>query len=333
MHDGTSNVAIGIDLGGTSTRAAVVDSSGSVLARIERPTDREESVDQIVRRLADDVARLLVKTGGESECGVRIGLAVPGPLDRTRTKLLRCVNLPSLENTTVGAELAAQIRTNVSLWTDAEAATWGEYIARQPRAQRFVHLRLGTGVACGVVIDGKLQRLDAERETHLDVLVVDHKDGALPCVCGLRGCLETVASGKALLRSASRLEIGPTLAFVQHVFDGRDKHATDLVEGAARAVTIAIENLTRRYRPEVICLGGGVCQHLPALREAVQRLTIRSPLPIVGRPGPDDEVTGDANLPDTGRMSLESARLGADSGIIGAAALARDARASVSLFR
>ena len=140
MHDGTSNVAIGIDLGGSSTRAAVVDSAGSVLARIERPTGREESLDQLVTHLADDVSRLLVETEGESERSIRVGLAVPGTLDRTRTKLLRCVNLSGLQNTAVGTELAARLHLARTTTRRAERAVVGLAKSQPVDAAAIVYL-------------------------------------------------------------------------------------------------------------------------------------------------------------------------------------------------
>ncbi|MCH7591214.1 MAG: ROK family protein [Planctomycetes bacterium] len=302
MSSRSSEFAIGIDIGATSTRSGLVDRSGVVLDRVVRPTDRNASAASLVSRLADDVVALLERTHGDTGRRVRLGLAIPGTLDRDRKSVARSVALPAIEHAAILDDLSTRVGTEVSLWTDAEAATWGEYSVRAPQARRFVHLRLGTGVACGVVLDGQLQRLDLNRTTHLEALVVDHREDAAPCVCGLRGCLELVASGAVLLDQAAQLGIGHDLSDLDRAAANRDEAALELIEHVARAITIAFENLTRQFHAEVIVLGGGVMSHLPALRDAIVRSGQQS-----------------ASI-----APIEVARLGDDAGVIGAACLARD---------
>lgn len=299
MHNDLSNAAIGIDLGGTSTRIAVVDASGSVLARLKRSTERGATAERTVRSLADDVSQLLAECGTAATNHLPLGLAVPGTLDRARKKLVRSVNLPQLEGFALIDELCRRTRLTASLFTDAEATTWGEYAARKPRVKRFIHLRLGTGIACGIVIDGELKRLDADRTTHLEPLVVDHGPDAVRCVCGLSGCLETIASGAVLSRRATKLGLGNNLGDIQRAAVDRDEKAMELIRRTAHSVFTAIENLSIRFHPEVICLGGGVLLHLPALGRAINDV-IESrpgrPLTVTGELGDDAGVTGAAQL-------------------------------------
>ncbi|MCH7871267.1 MAG: ROK family protein, partial [Planctomycetes bacterium] len=151
--------------------------------------------------------------------------------------------------TRLAEALSARVDADARLCTDAEAATWGEYSAPAFRARRFVHLRLGTGIGCGVVLDGRLQRLDLDRTTHLEALVVDHGEDAALCGCGLRGCLELVASGEVLLQ----------------------QDASGIAERVTPAIITALENLTRQFDPEVIVIGGGVLSRFGALQDSIMR--------------------------------------------------------------
>lgn len=302
MSNSASEFVVGIDVGATSTRIGLVDPTGVILDRVSRPTDRNASADGFVERLADDVGTLLTRTRVHRGGRVRLGLAVPGTLDRDRKIVTRSVLLPAIEHASIADDLSARVGADVSLWTDAEAATWGEYSARALRVQRFVHLRLGTGIACGVVLDEELQRLDESRTTHLDALVVDRGEDAAPCACGLRGCLELVASGTALLNEAAQLGLGHDLTELERAAAGGDAKALELIERAAQSVTIALDNLTSRFKPDVIVIGGGVVARFAVLRDAILRSAeqFASMAPIT------------------------CARVGDDAGIIGAARLAQD---------
>ena len=197
-------VAIGIDVGGTWTRVAAVDRSGQMLARRRSATDREGPADRFGKRLADHVVAVLGEIGWDGVSCLPVGLALPGTLSHDRRFVIRSVHLPFLEGQPVIDNLARWIGALVplsgglhghtdaarqdqqhlrprNLFTDAEAATWGEYVSRTPKPQRFAHLRLGTGVACGLVIDDTLLRLDTDRSTHLDILRVDDTPAAPPC--------------------------------------------------------------------------------------------------------------------------------------------------------
>jgi predicted NBD/HSP70 family sugar kinase len=132
-----------------------------------------------------------------------MGIAVPATLNDNRTRVVRCVNLPFLEDVPLADLVHEQLNVMPILVTDAEAAAWAEYHALDSRPRSFAHLRLGTGVACGIVRDGRLIRLDLNRTHHLEALCVDESASALHCPCGLRGCLETIASGPAIIRAVS----------------------------------------------------------------------------------------------------------------------------------
>ena len=234
------------------------------------------------------------------------GLALPGLLERARGAVRRSVNLPVLEGQPIRDDLARDLGIPVTLTTDAEATGWAEYHVRRPKPHRFVHLRLGTGIACGVVIDGQLLRLDEGRTGHLPTLVVDHSDNALSCTCGRRGCLETLASGAVLLEQARAIGGAEDLAQLQTAVERGDQRATIMVEQAAAALAAAYDNLTAEFQAKIITVGGGVMNYLPILFD----LALEHYRSAHRRPGRAVSAT------------VEPARLDNDAGVIGAAMLA-----------
>jgi glucokinase len=295
---------IGIDVGGTQIRAAGVDSNGRLFSPRRAPTPR--SGDELFDWIALEIQRIR----SESECGPAsaVGLALPGIVDRERGLLVRSVNLPSLECRPIREELANRIGLPISLMSDADAATWGEYSACTPRPGAFVHLRLGTGVACGIVVDDRLQSTGAGRTTHWDILVVDDGPEAALCPCGLRGCLETIASGPALESHAAQMGFGNGLDGLQQAWERHDPAARTIISSVANATASAIYNLKSQIpNGAVVCLGGGVITALPCL---VEQTAIR----LRSR---DNDLTR--------RVTVHPPRLGDDAGVIGAAMLARDA--------
>jgi glucokinase len=239
------------------------------------------------------------------DAGVAAGVALPGPLDPDRRTIVRSVNIPFLDGEPFAEELSRRVRCKCVLLTDAEAATWGEYVSRGPRCERFVHLRLGTGVACSAVIEGELVRLDTDREGHLGLLVVASGESASMCRCGRRGCLETLASGPALKFRALELGYKTGLTELQQVWQAGDATVARLVDEVAEAVTTVVNNLARHFEARVICIGGGVVMRLPGLLEQTVKRFHSS--------GPETREAA---------VSVEPALLGDDAGLIGAALLA-----------
>ena len=296
-------ITIGVDIGGTFTRVAAVDDTSQIVA--SRLGDTADTFVDTLLRAVGDVREEARRHSRNVEA---IGLALPGIVDRERRVLVRGVNVAALENRPLAKELTERTGLRCTLVTDAEAATWAEYTARTPRPARFVHLRLGTGVACGVVIDGALLRLDTDRRTHLEVLVVEKGPHARRCVCGLTGCLETVASGKAIEKRARQAGYARGIVDLQVGAERGEAAARVLYGEVTIALDRAVSNLTERFDPELICLGGGVVQARPDLAEAVGR-----------RGGTSGRAH--VSLPSA---SIVPALHGDNAGVIGAALLSRD---------
>lgn len=305
METDPQDIRFGLDIGGTSLRVAGVDRTGLILAKERWARDPSTDRSGFLDALVAGTLRVSARLGVDCPAGAAVGVAVPGTLDAERRGIVRSVNLPFLEGYELAEALAVRLGRRTRLFTDAEAAAWGEYLACPTPPDRFVHLRLGTGVGCGVVLDGKLQRIDLGRTNHLEELVVDSKVNMPCCPCGRRGCLETMASGAALADRAAACGFSGGLTGLQEAAASGDDAATALLDDVAEAVAIVIDRLTDRFSPKVLVLGGGVIDHLPDLFERIlQRYRTR------------------LEQSDPLKPQLQRARRGDDAGVVGAAMLA-----------
>jgi len=301
---------------------------------------------------------------------LRIGLAIPGVIDSQAGIVRRSVNLSFLDNRPIVHDLCKALQSreglepdSIVLTTDADAATWGEYISwrtslgatdnpvdrfprvcetdfsvRQTRAhrnstssgadfpvgqaqdvcgtdfrvglgreipRRFAHLRLGTGIALGLVIENKLLPRDPNRRTHLPLLVVDHTANALACPCGLRGCLETITSGPAISSQAHQLLGLSNLADLEIAYSKGNQTAIELIHGCAAAIRSASTAIQKEFDVDVISIGGGVMNALSSLLKCLisaekEALQERRLIPIVPSVlGDDAGVVGVALLAAT----------------------------------
>lgn len=304
--DGT--FAIGIDIGGSRTRAALVGDDGRVWKRRAASTQSwlgEGASHVDLSPLLRSIDELRRAVAAKADANVPIGLALPGVLDRAGRIVARSVSLAALEGLPLGDTIQQETRSCVTVMTDIDAATWGEYFAMETRPDRFVHLRIGTGIGCGAVVDGRIVRLARSAPGHVDALIVDKDADATVCTCGRRGCLEAHSSGRALSRLSVSCGFGEGLDEWQQAVETGESPAMHAIEEPAKWLAAAIDNLVVQFESPVVCIGGGVAAHLPALIDAATR---------------PREPNGGAEV--SGVPVVVQASLGDDAGVIGAALLA-----------
>lgn len=304
--------AIGIDIGGTTTKAGVVTSEGEVLTRIERPTDPSAAtkgaialVDELLERSTETIAGL--------------GVAAAGFITGSRVTFS-----PNLvfDDPQLGSAFEARSGLPVTVDNDANAAVWGEYRFGAARGiDNVAMVTIGTGIGSGFIVEGRLLRGASGAAGEIGHIVID--PAGPPCGCGLRGCLEQFASGQAVTTWARvAAEADPSTSIVsfagsidaitaEHV--GRaareyDETARAVLRRAGRTLGIGLSNIVNIFDPDVIVLGGSVTKageaFLGPARDELARMTAAQ------RRRP---------------MRLDLSALQADAGILGAAALALDA--------
>lgn len=273
------NVVLGIDLGGTNIKTAVVREDGRVLGDDRRPTLAQEGPRKTMDRIAQS-ARQACQKAGVSLSGIRaVGVGSPGPLDPKRGVVIFTPNLP-WRNFPIVKELHRRLKKSVFLENDANVAALGEAWRGAGRGEKVVLLlTLGTGVGGGLVVDGDLYTGAWDVGCEIGHIVVEPKGPKTNY--GNRGTLEQYASATALVRMAK--EMGVRLP------KGASWEAKDIQDSARRGDTkarkvykimgyylgVGLTSAVHLLNPSVILFAGGV-SHSMDLWGPVMRKELRA---------------------------------------------------------
>ena len=254
---------LGLDLGGTKIAAGVLE-DGRLLNFRERPTPREGG---------EAVARALAELAREVTAGLEVaaaGVGTPGPLDFERGVVRFAPNVPGMVDFPLRARLEELLGLPVAVENDANAAALAEHhLGAAKGAASSLYVTVSTGIGGGVVLGGRVLHGAFGQGGEVGHIVVD--PAGPPCGCGDRGCLEAVASGRALERDAAYVFGRPVP--VPELFSLPDPRARALTTASARWLGIALASLQRVLDPEVVVIGGGVAlgggrRYLSAARRA-----------------------------------------------------------------
>lgn len=305
--------AIGIDLGGTSVKYALIDNDGVFHFQGKLPSRADESAEAVLNQLVmaiEDVQKY-AKANGHSIGG--IGIGTPGIVDATnRIVLGGAENIKGWENIPLASYMEERIGIDTQLGNDANLMGLGETLYGAGRgAMNVVFLTVGTGIGGAVVIDGKLFNGFANRGTELGhVPLIANGE---PCACGSVGCLEHYASTSALVRRFTHriTEAGIT-------YPGEEINGELIVRLYKAGDTIAVQSLDEHcdflghgiagfiniFSPQRIVIGGGLSE---AGDFYIQEVSCKA----FGYAIPDCAVN----------TEIMSAALGNKAGCIGAASL------------
>jgi glucokinase len=305
--------AIGVDVGGTKISAGVVTPQGELLneVRYSSKGSTEELLDNIARAVRE------VREGYEVSAAC---LAVPGLIMADENKVIFSPNLPNIEGVPLKEELGGRFDLPVTVENDANAAAWGEFrFGAGSEVDHLVFVTLGTGVGGGVISHGILMRGVQGAGGELGHMTI-HATGPR-CGCGNRGCLESLASGTAITRRAREVAAErPDSALgkiarereligedVTRLAEEGDEAALSVLEEAGLWLGIGLAGFVNIFNPEVVAVGGGAAKAGELILDRARK-----------------EMYLRARSPSRDLVEIKSATLGAESGVIGAAALARD---------
>lgn len=247
---------VGIDLGGTKIAAGVF-SEGALRSKVTVATP-EDGGDAVVEAMAQ-AARAAMREAGMAAQAV--GLGVPGPLDFKKGVIKFAPNIAGMLDFPVVAKLTATLGLPVYLENDANAAALAEhYLGAARGAESSLFVTVSTGIGGGFVVGGRVWR--GARGQGAEVGHVTVIPQGPVCGCGLDGCLESVAAGRALERDAGYAYNTPmTTPELFARYRAGETKATRIVHQAAHFVGIGLANFVKTFDPEVIVVGGGVALH------------------------------------------------------------------------
>ena len=257
----TSRLGLGIDVGGTTVTIVLVEPDGRVVATREEATPAGLPAAAALKSVAATARTVAANASLEPRDLAGIGLAVPGALDGERGVLRSSPNLDGWRDVPVAAIAADALDAPVLVEHDVRMAALGEARFGAGRGvASFVCVTVGTGIGAAVVLDGRLYRGASDAAGEIGHVPIAG-DGSEPCGCGRRGCLETVASGRAIAERVRRLD-GRTLD-AREVFlaaGAGDATCARVVNEALAALERGLTILVNVLNPEVIAIGGGVAE-------------------------------------------------------------------------
>lgn len=270
-------LAIGLDIGGTNIKAVVASEEGTVLSNRTYPTPGKE--DKITVRalistiLKDTLNEDYIKEISSGQAGtadiIGVGFGIAGLIDSRKGIVIESPNIPQINGLEIGKEISAEFSLPVAVNNDANACAFGEKWAGTGKDfDNFIVLTLGTGLGGGFIYHGELF------EGALEIGHILVEPNGLFCTCGSSGCLESYASGRAIVdRATSALENG-TESLLAQCFGGNfykitpedvyrsaldgDNLSRELFRPLGHYLGIGIANLINLLSPEAVIIGGGL---------------------------------------------------------------------------
>jgi len=310
---------VGIDLGGTNIVAGVVDENYNIVAKSSVKTNCPRPAKEIAADMAF-VALEAITLAKLSVSDIEwIGVGTPG-IANSETGIIEYSNNLGFENTPMVKYIQEYINLPVFIENDANAAAYGEFVAGAAKgAKNAICITLGTGVGSGIIIDGKIYSGSnfAGGEIGHTVIVA----GGAQCSCGRKGCFEAYSSATGLIRMSKEAMIEHPETKMIEIAEQRDGKvnartafdamkagdavAKEVVDTYIKYMSCGITNTINIFQPDVICIGGGVCNEGDVLLLPLKALVQK-------------EVYS-KNSPKNSELVI--AKLGNDAGIIGAAFL------------
>lgn len=316
---------VGLDVGGTTMKAAVVDDTGRAFPSVSLPTEPEKGQEHGLETMCEAIRQAVATANMPFERIAAVGVATPGLMDIPRGLILDPPNLKPWRNVEVPRYIAGKLGKKVAFQNDANAAALGEFwVGAGREADSMVLFTLGTGVGGGIILDGKILEGAHSHGGELGHLRIAMPDQGRRCGCGRRGCLEAYASatgvvdrtreelaayrGPTHLRELLRDDDGESMT-AKEVFDvaaSGDELACKIVDDTAFYLALGACAVIAVVDPAMIAFGGGMVAagepFLAKIREYVLRFGLSYPAK---------------------QVEVRFARLGSDAGFIGAAACAR----------
>lgn len=242
---------IGLDIGGTKTDAVALARDGRELARVRRPSGF--GADEVIASAEIAVRESVAQAGARLSDITSVGVGIPGVIDETTGRVQHAVNL-GVADVHLAEVLSARLGAPVFVENDVNAAALGAWHLLHLTGSAAL-LNFGTGLAAGVVVDGRLWR--GARGTAGEIGHVPVDPAGVVCSCGQVGCLETIASGSAIARRWPTDAALPAIDLFDRA-DAGDENATRVRDVFVGGVAQAVRMVALSVDVETVVIGGGL---------------------------------------------------------------------------
>lgn len=309
---------IGLDLGGTNIKIAIVDEFGNIAYSDSVPTNADRGFEATISNIKNLIAITFNDSNIPKEDIFGIGFGCPGLIDSVNGIVRDLPNMPGWVNIPLGEIISKEFKIKTKIDNDVSAATLGEYkFGAGIGVSNLICITIGTGIGSGIILDGRLIKGASQCAGEIGHMTLQEHGGPI-CGCGNTGCLEALGSASAIVRRAQEVLSGGraskireltglgmlTPQIIAEAAQRGDPPAQRILYETGRWIGIGLANVVNLLNPELIIIGGGVAKAgeyiLDPIRETIKKRTLKIP--------------GDT-------VRVEPALLGESAGVIGSSLL------------
>lgn len=308
---------IGIDVGGTNVKIALVNEEGGIVYSNSIPTRAEMGYEYTVNSMKEAIYELLKETKSEASNIEGIGFGFPGQIDCQRGVVRLAPNIPGWVDIPIADIMEKEFGIPTRVDNDVRCAALGELNFGAGRGcENLICITVGTGIGSGLIVNGKLVRGASNAAGEIGHIKLDMHEGPL-CGCGDRGCLEAFASGPSIVamaeeyikggkstkyRELANPEITPYVVSV--AAQQGDPVAKRIFTIMGEYIGFGLASVVNLLNPEKIIIGGGVAAAGDILLNPIKETLVKRAMPISGA-----------------AVEIVPAQLGNTAGVIGASLL------------
>lgn len=308
---------IGVDVGGTNVKIALVDKKGSIVYSNTVPTRAEMGYEYTISNIKQAIYDLMKETKTNKDVIEGIGFGFPGQIDCDNGIVRIAPNIPGWVNVPIASIIQEEFGIATRVDNDVRCAALGELnFGAGKGCQNLICITVGTGIGSGLIINGKLVRGSNNAAGEIGHIKLQMHDGPI-CGCGDTGCLEAFASGPSIVAMAEEYILGGkstkyrelanpdiTPYIVAEAAKQGDKVAKKIYDIIGEYIGIGMASVVNLLNPEKIVIGGGVADAGDLLFDPIIRTIKDRAMPIQGE-----------------AVQVVPAELGNSAGVIGASLL------------
>lgn len=285
---------IGVDIGGTNVKIALVDFDGKIIYSNTVPTRAEMGYEAGVNNIKQAIKDLMAETGESAKTIEAIGFGLPGQIDYKEGVVKNLPNIPGWVNIPLAKIMEDEFNIPTRLDNDVRCAALGELnFGAGKGCENLICITVGTGIGSGIVLNGKLVRGATNAAGEIGHIKMNMTGGPL-CGCGDYGCFEAYASGPAIVIMAKEyISGGKSAKYKEMAADGiitpyivaqaalqGDAVSIQIFKQMGKIIGTGLASVVNLLNPEKIIIGGGVADAGSILLDPIKATIIDRAMPI-----------------------------------------------------
>ena len=285
---------IGVDIGGTNIKIALVDFEGKIIYSNTTPTRAEMGFEAGVANIKQAIKDLMQETNESAKTIEAIGFGLPGQIDYKAGMVKNPPNIPGWINIPLGKLIEDEFQIPTKLDNDVRCAALGELnFGAGKGCENLICITIGTGIGSGIVLNGKLVRGASNAAGEIGHIKMTLEKGPL-CGCGDHGCFEAYASGPSIVTMAKEfISGGKSAKYKEMATDGiitpyivaqaalqGDAVSLQIFKQIGEIIGVGLSSVINLLNPEKIIIGGGVADAGEILLEPIRKTIEDRAMPI-----------------------------------------------------